>query len=228
MISPFSKAGIFLEGKRGIGVGPLDSTMIRNDPKKKTSRSVQFKSPKVGWGSEYHFQPEGTKKMVAGLGYWNTYLVKWNRDLTRVLGPQKVAFRKGNPLLFQGNLGWWNCIICPPTPGFNGHPPRIQSPPGWHETFLGWPGIPTTKPTHLGVNPKIGVGPPNHPIFNRIFHYFHHPFSGTPIFGNTHLWLESWGPRRPNLYHLERMRHGPLHLATESLGVAWSCAMRIL
>ena len=23
--------------------------------------------------------------------------------------------------------------------------------------------------------------------FNRVFHYFHHPFSGTPIFGNPHL-----------------------------------------
>ena len=29
---------------------------------------------------------------------------------------------------------------------------------------------------------------PNHPFFNRVFHYFHHPFWGpTPIFGNTHL-----------------------------------------
>ena len=25
--------------------------------------------------------------------------------------------------------------------------------------------------------------------FNRVFHYFHHPFWGTPIFGNTHIWL---------------------------------------
>ena len=23
--------------------------------------------------------------------------------------------------------------------------------------------------------------------FNRVFHYFHHPFWGTPIFGNTHI-----------------------------------------
>ena len=24
-------------------------------------------------------------------------------------------------------------------------------------------------------------------MFNRVFHYFHHPFWGTPIFGNTHI-----------------------------------------
>ena len=33
--------------------------------------------------------------------------------------------------------------------------------------------------------PKILV-PPNHPMFNRVFHDFHHPFWGTIIFGNTH------------------------------------------
>ena len=36
----------------------------------------------------------------------------------------------------------------------------------------------------IWVFPKIGV-PPNHPMFNRVFHYFHHPFWGTPIFGST-------------------------------------------
>ena len=25
--------------------------------------------------------------------------------------------------------------------------------------------------------------------FNRVFHYFHHPFWGTPIFGNTHIYV---------------------------------------
>ena len=39
----------------------------------------------------------------------------------------------------------------------------------------------------MWVFPKIGVGHPNHPMFNRIFHYFHHPFWGTIIFGNTHV-----------------------------------------
>ena len=36
--------------------------------------------------------------------------------------------------------------------------------------------------------PKIvGSFPPNHPLNNRVFHYFHHPFWGTTIFGNTYL-----------------------------------------
>ena len=37
----------------------------------------------------------------------------------------------------------------------------------------------------IWVLPKIMV-PPNHPMFNRVFHYFHHPFWDTPIFGNHH------------------------------------------
>ena len=32
----------------------------------------------------------------------------------------------------------------------------------------------------------LRVFPPNHPLKNRVFHYFHHPIWGTPIFGNTH------------------------------------------
>ena len=34
--------------------------------------------------------------------------------------------------------------------------------------------------------PKIVV-PPNHPLRNRFFHYFHHPFWGTRTFGNTQM-----------------------------------------
>ena len=40
----------------------------------------------------------------------------------------------------------------------------------------------------MGVNPKIWENHPNHPLKNRVFHYFHHPFWGpTPIFGNIHI-----------------------------------------
>ena len=36
--------------------------------------------------------------------------------------------------------------------------------------------------------PKIGgKTTPNHPLRNRGFHYFHHPFWGTTVFGNTHV-----------------------------------------
>ncbi len=34
------------------------------------------------------------------------------------------------------------------------------------------------------VLPKIMI-PPNHPLVHRVFHYFHHPFWGTTIFGST-------------------------------------------
>ena len=36
-----------------------------------------------------------------------------------------------------------------------------------------------------GYFQKIGVFLPNHHFVHMIFHYFHHPFSGTPIFGST-------------------------------------------
>ena len=38
----------------------------------------------------------------------------------------------------------------------------------------------------MWVFPKIMV-PPNHPFVHRVFHYFHHPFWGTIIFGNIHI-----------------------------------------
>ena len=45
----------------------------------------------------------------------SAYYLIWSNysDLTRVLGPQKVAFWKGNPRLFQRNLAWRNIIIWP-------------------------------------------------------------------------------------------------------------------
>ena len=58
----------------------------------------------------------------------------------------------------------------------------------------------------MGVEPKIGVKPPKSSNFNKVFPYFHHPFSGpTPIFGNTHMivlyalsWQTTgWDPPKP-------------------------------
>ena len=40
---------------------------------------------------------------------------------------------------------------------------------------------------HLGGSKKYGK-PPQIIRFNRVFHYCHHPFWATPIFGNTHLY----------------------------------------
>ena len=38
--------------------------------------------------------------------------------------------------------------------------------------------------SNMGVEPKIGMNPQIIHI-NRVFHYFHHPFWVTPIFGLT-------------------------------------------
>ena len=35
------------------------------------------------------------------------------------------------------------------------------------------------------VSENSGFSSPNHPVFHGVFHYFHHPFWGTTIFGNT-------------------------------------------
>ena len=40
---------------------------------------------------------------------------------------------------------------------------------------------------HMDVSENSGCFPPNHPFVHRVFHYFHHPFWGTIIFGNTHI-----------------------------------------
>ena len=47
----------------------------------------------------------------------------------------------------------------------------------------------------LGVEPKIGGKFPKSSHFKRRFHYFHHPFWGTNIFGNIQMHLcqtKSW------------------------------------
>ena len=40
---------------------------------------------------------------------------------------------------------------------------------------------------HMGVSYKMLGLPPKSSHFKRLFHCFHHPFWGTPIFGNTHI-----------------------------------------
>ena len=43
---------------------------------------------------------------------------------------------------------------------------------------------------YIWVFPKIGVGPPNHPLKNSVFHYLHHPFWGkTPYFLETSIYI---------------------------------------
>ena len=47
------------------------------------------------------------------------------------------------------------------------------------------------SPRYMGVSKNRGKTP-QIIHFNRVFHYFHHPFWGTPIFGNTHMVLTFW------------------------------------
>ena len=53
--------------------------------------------------------------------------------------------------------------------------PRSRKNPSWRRFRLGY----------LGVSKNRGTLKSS--IFNRVFHYFHHPFWGIPIFGNIHL-----------------------------------------
>ena len=85
----------------------------------------------------------------------------------------------------MGNWDWLGCIS---PNGFSinlamGLDSQGRPGPQGYEVavFLGrmkrYPGI-------WWVFPKIMVSP-NHPLVHRVFHYFHHPFWGTTIFGNT-------------------------------------------
>ncbi len=64
--------------------------------------------------------------------------------------------------------------------GFLGQALELQGFEGGHKPSKTWTEV-------MWVFPKIGVGPPNPWNFNRVFHYFCHPFWGTSIFGNTHV-----------------------------------------
>ena len=53
------------------------------------------------------------------------------------------------------------------------------------------------RATHMDVSENSGT--PKSSIlfhFNRVFHFFHHPFWGSPIFGNTHIYIyiHAWNP----------------------------------
>ena len=69
------------------------------------------------------------------------------------------------------------------------HPPlslslRVR---GCSVQWFGWSTLAARPPSAPNFRKMVGKIPPNHPMFNRVFHYFHHPFCFPPIFGNTHL-----------------------------------------
>ena len=62
----------------------------------------------------------------------------------------------------------------------------------------------------IWVFPKmVGSFPPNHPLKNMVFHDFHHPFWGTPIFGN------GWWQLKDFFYSLPRKIITALRRKTE-------------
>ena len=129
---------------------------------------------------------EGTLKYVSAVFEPS---VKKGKNTRHVSGQNIVASHNFTPKcslvreipLFQGNLGWWNIM---------NHLARclfllLLFRNGKNKTLalvclralLVW----TFKMTIQGskrVFPNIGVGPPNHPLKNRVFHYFHHQFWG--------------------------------------------------
>ena len=94
-----------------------------------------------------------------------------------------VPFGKPEPLNLPGSSPYdpeiWSTLDG--IKGFRRSSEKVEKLRGKHGNGHGNPpGFP------ICVFPKIGGFPPNHPLKNRVFHYFHHPFWGTVrIFGNT-------------------------------------------
>ena len=63
------------------------------------------------------------------------------------------------------------------------HPLGIFTPIGEMESNL----------TSYGCFPQNRGKTPQIINLNRVFHYFHHPFWGTTIFGKTHIIFYKWG-----------------------------------
>ena len=60
-----------------------------------------------------------------------------------------------------------------------------QTPHIWSHKMLQY--VDVFKKILYGCFQKWWVFPPNHPLKNRVFHDFHHPFWGTSIFGKPHI-----------------------------------------
>ena len=77
-------------------------------------------------------------------------------------------------------------------------------------------------PSDIWVFPKIVGFPPKSSHFSRVFHYFHHPFWGTPIFGNIHIYFSvpfSDVSGQPWWSHLEMLQQ---HTQALAMSQSWS------
>ena len=116
-------------------------------------------------------------------------------------------------MTWYSDVKWFSSKTCSRNIPFRQHPgrntplalfPSFAPPIGtwshclWSGYWLPQPGTTTMEPIELhlagekhglltyGCFQKFWVKTPQIIHFNRVFHDFHHPFWGTPIFGNTH------------------------------------------
>ncbi len=77
---------------------------------------------------------------------------------------------------------------------------------------------------HVGVSKNNGT--PKSSIKNRVFHYFHHPFWGTPIFGNTHVFFSP--PQKPSFPPWSNVSPATKNVHVGHLVLSWaSIASRV-
>ena len=89
---------------------------------------------------------------------------------------------------------------------------------------------------YMGVSENSGTPKSSILIGPRVFHYFHHPFWGTPIFGNTHMEDQGFSPMLSVKYWTEARCDPVLCLANRIFGApeinkrtshlreSWSCS----
>ena len=123
-------------------------------------RKFLVKNTKRGETSHQNVGPKKWRTHPTFVGEMFSGQIRKSRPKTRVLGPQKVAFWKGNgdPGYFRGNLGWWNKHFI--WPDVLGNRSFMNIFMGWvfrthvtlekaRETHIGWYPL-GTNISHLG------------------------------------------------------------------------------
>ena len=85
-------------------------------------------------------------------------------------------------------LGGWREILHPGGDVFVGTVETLKDPTSEGVPSHGLEGL--IPAGFLDISENGGFSPPNQPLKHRVFHDFHHPFWGTPIFGNTQIQLD--------------------------------------
>ena len=117
---------------------------------------------------------------------------------------QSIILRRGHLWLLQNKFPFQISTPLPPPKkkklggpfpsmisGWPYHPKPVTGPPQppeprpRNQTSVEVDVLKILKHSYMGVSENGGFSP-QIIHFNRVFHYFHHPFGGTPYFGNTH------------------------------------------